>query len=1178
MSIGAIIEHKVEYEERILTIATPLAGTLGPHRDRWGASYWPALADPARLAALHALALLDTPAEEAFDRLTRLAARTIRVPVALVSLVDEDRQFFKSCVGLAAPWGTTRQTPLSHSFCQHVVNSGMPLIIEDARENPLVCDNLAIADLGVIAYAGMPLITTAGEVLGSFCVIDTEPRAWNAEELDLLRDFAAAATTEIALREREARLRAQYQAFPLLTYTWRYVNGDFIFTDYNAAAKEFFGHRVERTLGLSASIIYQTLPEVQTHLARCFAERTTLSHDLHYPVTQTDTALDFIVTYVYVAPDQVVMHAEDITARKAAETRIADQATILEQIARDVPLAATLGALARHVEAAGDGALVSIQLLDGDGATLRSVAAPSLPAAFIAATTPLPVGEGIGACGTAAFRTTPVLSADIATDPLWVDYRNLALSYGLRACWSVPIVAGNGRVLGTFATYYRQPHSPSDALVQITNTAADIARVAIERATTHEALREAEARFRALVQNISDIITIVDADNTIRYVSPAITRVLGYTPEEMIGKNACTLIDPDDIPGLRALAAEAGKQPGIAPAVTVRMRTRDGAWRHVEAVSTNLLADPSIQGLVITSRDVTERWNAETLLRASEASLAEAQRIAHLGSWEYDYATDRLTYSDEVFRIVGYPPGAFTPTPERVLAAIHPDDRDRFQQAQATAEAQGVSYDLAHRIVRPDGEVRVVHQRAEVVRDATGRLVRRVGIVRDITERKALESQLTHQATHDPLTGLPNRTLLLDRLGQALARARRDSTPYAVLFLDLDRFKEANDTLGHDAGDQLLVAVATRLRTVLREQDTLARLGGDEFVALIEGIADVNEAARAAERLAAIVEDPLLIAGQEVRVTASVGIAFNAPGHERAEDLLRDADLAMYRAKGAGGANYAVFDPTMQASLAARVALERDLRGALKRGEFVLYYQPIIDLATGQVARVEALVRWHHPTRGLIPPGMFISLAEETSLIVPLGRWVLGEACRQARAWQLAGTAVAVAVNLTAREFQHAALVDEIAAALQQAELAPAWLHLEITEGVAMHDADTTVATLTALRALGVQTAIDDFGTGYSSLAYLKRLPVTALKIDKSFVDALASDTVDAAIVEAIIVLAHTLGLLVIAEGVETAQQADRLRALGCDLAQGYHFARPLPAAEFAPTLTLGCSRVKVGR
>ena len=594
--------------------------------------------------------------------------------------------------------------------------------------------------------------------------------------------------------------------------------------------------------------------------------------------------------------------------------------------------------------------------------------------------------------------------------------------------------------------------------------------------------------------------------------------------------------------------------------------SRTAAFAATDLETLELLGGVSAAALSHAAAYEQQRALAATL-RASEAGLAEAQRLAHLGSWEYDVVADRLTWSDEVFRIGGHVPQSFVPTPERLLASIHPDDRARVMHAQRTAIAGDAPYALDHRIIRPDGEVRVVHQQAELIRDAAGRPLKRLGIVQDVTERRALEEQLRHQAFHDALTGLPNRALFFERLGRALSRLRRDGRPCAVLFLDLDRFKDVNDTVGHDAGDRLLMVVANRLAVGLRDGDTLARLGGDEFTVLLENASDVHDTIGATTRLLDTLAEVFILDGQEYRLTASVGIALGRVGHERPEDVLRDADIAMYRAKEAGRAGYALFDPEMQAQLIARLALERDLRHALEVGEFTLHYQPIVDLHTGDMTKVEALVRWYHPARGLISPGNFIPLAEETGLIRPLGRWVLGEACRQARAWQLAGTPMAIAVNLTAQEFQHPGLADEVAAALAAAGTEARWLRLEITESLAMRDVTATIDTLKALQQLGVAIAIDDFGTGYSSLAYLKRLPVGVLKIDKAFIDGLGIDEEDTAIVTAIITLAHTLGFRVIAEGVQTPMQAARLRDLDCDQAQGYHFSRPLPAAELETLL-----------
>jgi diguanylate cyclase (GGDEF)-like protein len=454
-------------------------------------------------------------------------------------------------------------------------------------------------------------------------------------------------------------------------------------------------------------------------------------------------------------------------------------------------------------------------------------------------------------------------------------------------------------------------------------------------------------------------------------------------------------------------------------------------------------------------------------------------------------------------------------------------------------------------------------------------LVALFGVVRTAAVRIRRQQQtLAHHAFHDVLTDLPNRALLLDRLGHALAR--RGPDPVAVLFLDLDGLKLVNDSLGHAAGDGLLKAVAGRLTGCVSPADTVARLGADEFSILLEDVRDAAAAAMCAEGILAALRAPLTVGGRELFPTASIGIALSAAEHTSAEALLRNADTAMVRAKQRGKDGYAVFSAGMAGHAAERLTLETDLRRALERGEFRLHYQPILSLCDGQVAEVEALVRWEHPERGLLLPGSFISVAEETGLIVALGQWVVEEACRQAATWQaaLGDKAPLMGVNLSARQFQRPELLADIRRALGSARLDPRRLKLEITESVVMADAETTVETLHALKALGIGLAIDDFGTGYSSLAYLKKFPVDTLKVDRSFVDGLGEDPQDTAIVQSVVALARALGLSVTAEGVETEVQYQRLRELGCERAQGYLFAHPCPAAEisallFAPSTNL---------
>jgi diguanylate cyclase (GGDEF)-like protein len=434
-------------------------------------------------------------------------------------------------------------------------------------------------------------------------------------------------------------------------------------------------------------------------------------------------------------------------------------------------------------------------------------------------------------------------------------------------------------------------------------------------------------------------------------------------------------------------------------------------------------------------------------------------------------------------------------------------------------------------------------------------------------ERKRVEVELAHQALHDALTGLPNRALFLDRLAQGLTRLGRHDSCVAVLFCDLDRFKVVNDSLGHTAGDRLLVDVARRLEGVLRAGDTAARFGGDEFVILCEEITGAHQAIAIAERVAEALDAPFVLGDDEAFVRTSIGIAMAIEPHARPEALLRDADAAMYRAKERGGGVYEVFDDEMRARAVRRLETENALYRALERGEFLLHYQPQVALATGLVTGMEALVRWEHPERGLVSPGEFIETAEETGLILGMGSWALHEAFRQAAAWQeLRGTAapVSMSVNLSARQCAHPEVVDIVRAALAETGADPATIRLEITETAVMADLQASVGLLDQLRELGVTLAIDDFGTGWSSLRALQRFPVDEVKIDKSFVDEMARDPQEAAIVAAVISLSHALGLTTVAEGVETIAQVDRLRALGCDHAQGFFFWRPAAAEELA--------------
>jgi diguanylate cyclase (GGDEF)-like protein/PAS domain S-box-containing protein len=571
---------------------------------------------------------------------------------------------------------------------------------------------------------------------------------------------------------------------------------------------------------------------------------------------------------------------------------------------------------------------------------------------------------------------------------------------------------------------------------------------------------------------------------------------------------------------------------------------------------------------LVDERTATLEEQTRSLGRDRER-LAEAQRIAHIGSWEWDVGPDILTWSEELHRIFGVDPATFRPTYAAYLGMIHPEDREPVRAELNDCRENPRAFAFDHRIVRPDGEVRWLSCEGLAELDATGAVVRFRGTAQDVTGRRRAEEELAHQAVHDALTGLPNRLLVTERLEQALTRSSRSGSEVAVLFVDLDRFKLVNDGRGHAAGDGLLVTVADRLRRVVRSDDVVARFGGDEFVVVCEGRTASLESGLVAERITDALREPVVIDGQEVFLSASIGIAVS-DGGDSPESLLRDADAAMYRAKAKGRARCEFFDATMRTEAIGHLETQSALHRALERDELRVYYQPVVELSTGAVTGVEALVRWEHPHHGLVPPGSFIPVAEENGLIVPIGEWVLGEAAAQLARWkqQPWGRTLTANVNLSARQLRQADLVPALMGALLRSGLGPETLCLELTETTFMEDAGSHRDTLSEIRGLGVGLAIDDFGTGYSSLTYLNRFPVSVLKIDQVFVRGLGQDAADTAIVRSVIDLAHALGLVVVAEGVETADQVAHLRRLGCDQAQGYFFARPQPAEELERQLS----------
>ena len=669
--------------------------------------------------------------------------------------------------------------------------------------------------------------------------------------------------------------------------------------------------------------------------------------------------------------------------------------------------------------------------------------------------------------------------------------------------------------------------------------------------------------FAKTAEQSGEMVIITDRAGTILYVNPAFERTTGYTREEVMGQGP-GLLKPGQNPPELFRAFWQVLSSGETFHGMVACHKKDGTLYYEEKTVSPVFGDSgAITHFVSTGKGLSERMRAEEELRASEERYALAAEGANDGLWDWDLRMDRVFYSPRWKAMLGGEEEDMSNSPEDWLHRIHPDDQLAFK-ARLEAHLRGDTphFEHEHRILHRDGRYRWMLTRGLAVRDGEGKAYRMAGSQTDITERKVAEERLLFDAMHDTLTGLPNRALFMDRLGQAIARAqRREGYAFAVLFLDLDRFKVVNDSLGHMVGDRLLVEMARRLATCLRPADTVARLGGDEFVVLLEDIRTATDATLFADRIQKGLKAPFSLEGREVYTAASIGIALSATGYEHAEDLLRDADIAMYRAKSMGKARSAVFDRAMHSSAMALLELETELRRAVERMDFRMVYQPIVSLENRRIVGFEALIRWQHPTKGDIPPTKFIPLAEETGLIVPVGQWILRESCRQLRAWQgLARRSppLTMSVNLSGIQLLQPELIMQIDLLLRETGLDGRTLKLEITESVIMEHAQYALDMLKQLKAQNIKLAIDDFGTGYSSMSYLRRYPIDTVKVDQSFVARITSDEENLEIVRSIVTMAHNLKMDVVAEGVETKGQLDKLRALSCEYGQGYYFSRPV--------------------
>jgi diguanylate cyclase (GGDEF)-like protein/PAS domain S-box-containing protein len=761
-----------------------------------------------------------------------------------------------------------------------------------------------------------------------------------------------------------------------------------------------------------------------------------------------------------------------------------------------------------------------------------------------------------------------------------------------RLTWPRLVFLGSALVAGPLVIFlHKDEAGPFIITMSLTVALLVVVRfrmLVIEGLVAERRRHRTERRFTSLVEHSSDAMVIVDPEMTVRYASPAIEHILGGHSEGYVGQDGLSYVHPADLARLAPARKHLVRNQDETRTDEIRIRGGDGSWHWVEVTSTNRLDDPDIGGIVLNFHDITERKVAQSQL-ATESSLldmiAEGRDLGEVldalaraveenipGS---RCATLVLDESGQLRTLVA-------PTVDRTLrkelreirpesagtAPTGPEVLDHWSRELARVFA--VRFVLPIRGSRDSELLGIVAIRTPPEPRSTGHeqnLLRSLEHVASVAlERRKVEEELAFQALHDPLTGLPNRVLLFDRLHRALMRLEREVDLVGLVFIDLDRFKVINDSLGHALGDELLTAIAGRLLNLVRPTDTVARFGGDEFVILCEQLHDQTEPERLAHRIASSLDSPVMLSSGEVAVSASIGITVSQRSADRPQDLIRDADAAMHRAKARGGDRFEVFDESVHARAVERLETEGALRRAVAEDELRMYIQPQLDIGSRKTLAVEALIRWQHPTQGLLPPERFIGIAEETGLIVPVGTWMIDQACRHAASWRSdPRTAnVTVSVNLAARQVQNPDLISTVERAIEKHGLDAEVLCFEVTESVLLEEVKASRLVLRQLEHLGIRLAIDDFGTGYSSLSYLKQFPFDELKIDKSFVDGLGQSRADDAIVSSTIQMAHGLDMLVVAEGVETDLQLERLAGLGCDRAQGFLFSPPRPI-EFFP-------------
>ncbi len=1133
--------------------------------------------EETRLATLRGLNILDTPPEERFDRLTRLAQRILDAPIALISLVDSDRQWFKSHQGLDAA-----ETSRSISFCGHAILGDEVFVVPDAALDTRFADNPLVTGAPHIRfYAGQPLKANNGSRLGTLCILDIKPRQPSQADLDVLRDLAALVENELNLLDtvetQDSLLRQSAERFQtLIIATAKIVwttNAQGEVVDMPSWRK-FTGQSTEEIKGwgwLSAlhpedvertAAIWQQAVATRSLYATEYRVRRHDGVYLHFdvrgvPVLEQDGSIR-----------EWVGACTDITERKLSENLEHLRIRTFELLTNDAPLPDILEEIVLWVESQNTKTKCSIMLLDDQSKRLFIGAAPNLPDCYKTAIQGILIGDENCTCSMVAHSGVRVVFENILT-PCRTPNCALASQNGIASCWSEPIKSSLGKMQGVFAVYHTDATSPGQDEIKLLELAANLAGVAIERKKAEEVLlrtkqesEQAHAELGSYMAAIGQnaLISVADLAGRIIEVNDRFCEVSGYSRSELLGQNH-NIINSGAHPSAFFSELWATISRGDIWRGDICNRSKNGALYWVDSAIVPVKdSHGQITRYISVRLEITERKKTEEEL--------------NLAAMVYQNSSEAMMIADSEVAIVSVNP-AFTKVTGYTLEEVvgrnpHMLSSDRhdhdFYQAMwneinTTGHWHGEIWNR-----RKNGEIYLEEITINTIYNDDGSAHRYVSLFSDITEQKKSEEMIWQQANFDTLTGLPNRRMFHDRLEQEIKKSHRSGLPMALMLLDLDRFKEVNDTLGHTQGDVLLVEAARRIAECVRESDTVARLGGDEFIVILSELEDVNSVERIAQKIIECLAVPFQLLQETVYVSASMGITLYPDDAQDVDVLIKNADQAMYVAKNSGRGRFNYFTAALQKAAQTRMRLLNDLRNALASKQLVVYYQPIVEMASGKIYKAEALLRWQHPERGMVSPAQFIPLAEESGLIHEMGDWVFHEATRELKRWR----------ERFVPEFQISVNVSPVQFRQNEADHASSWishlramdlpgqsLTIEITEGLLLNAEINVTEKLRSFREAGIQVALDDFGTGYSSLSYLKKFDIDYIKIDQSFVRNLVDDPDDKALCEAIVVMAHKLGLKVVAEGVETELQLDLLAAYGCDYAQGWLYSKAVPAGEF---------------